>query len=475
MKKFKLFLLFIFIALIASSQTLIATSYSEYATINHNQRKIVRDTTGNIFVVFSDYSHPSYIIKGVKFEAQTGLWGEAFTISEGFNPSIAISDGPDYDFHLVYNTLDSIRHIEYRYSNDFQNWEQEVMLSDENQYSERPIADIDSIGMLNIFWRQFNPDTTYSLIYAKVSDGTLVDRKWICTKDVIYDYAIANHLQYVTNDLVFGIEYSPDSVAFFHSNDGMITYDTLYSTIGSQPGITCNTNHIYEEGCSVRLLYVDIDSYLMEVEFNLADKFTPKAGQLPVGQVDYYCVDDLAPPIGYSFLFMQYGMLYHAFSYGPVMNWCSIMETVSGEDYIQFPSIAYKHFSFEYVDFIWMEGYAQEREIYYMRDEKHIWTGLDEDTEVGKGFSITAGPNPFSDHIDINIITDNENETPLIQIYNTSSILVRQFSFNAVNPDGYSLNWDGKSETGEKLTAGVYIIVCSVGNKRTARKIVFQP
>lgn len=473
MKKVKLLLLLSFIALSVPAQTIIATSNAEYATYNHNQRKIVRDMLDNVYVVFSDWVPPAYVIKGVKFDAQTGVWSDPFLITEGYSPTLAISDVYTWDFYLVYQSLDSISTIKYLHSSDFNNWGEAVILNEENQISDSPVADVDSLGALNVFWRQANPDTSESLIYAKVLDGALVERKEVCTKNEISDYAIANHLQYATNDLFFGIEFNEDSVEFFHSADGMQTIQSVYSALGSKPGITCNSESLYHDDCIARFLYKDPESYLMEVEYYLIWN-TIETDQIPVGKVDYYCVDDIAPPIGFSFIFTQENVLYHAFSYGVLWNWSSIMETVYGVN-ISFPSVAYKHFNFSYVDYIWMEGWETERDIFYMRDEKHIWTSIDEDSEKGKGFSITAGPNPFSDQISINVIVENKNEIPSIEIYNASSILIKEFKFQGVNPDGYTITWNGISETGENIKAGLYVIICSVGNKRTARKIIFQP
>jgi hypothetical protein len=39
----------------------------------------------------------------------------------------------------------------------------------------------------------------------------------------------------------------------------------------------------------------------------------------------------------------------------------------------------------------------------------------------------------------------------------------------------YSAQWLGLDENGTVVPTGVYVIMCSVGDKRTARKIVFTP
>jgi len=473
MKSFKLLIIIVCFSYYASAQTIVATTKDPYSTFNHNQRKVVRDMIDNVYVVYTDWVPPVYVIKGIKLDGQTGAWSDPFFITEGYNPTLAISDVFTWDFHLVYQTLDSINMIMYRQSTDFLNWGEEIQLSDSGEISKSPIADIDSLGALNIFWQQENMNITSSLIYTKLLDGIQLERTMICTKNEINDYAIANNLQYMTNDLFFGVEFNQDSVAFFRSTDGMISYDTVYVAAGTQPGITCNSSYEYEEDSRVRFLYLNPSSYLIEVEVDYYWNVT-EIGEIPVGLVDYYCVDDIAPPIGYSFLFMQSGILHHAFSYGVWWNWSSIMETIYGSD-IAFPSIAYKHFSFDIVDFIWMEGYSAEKSIHYMRDEKHIWNDIDEDSELGKGFSITGFPNPFSDQHKLNIKTDIFDASPCIEIYNSGSELIIRPLVKKISEDEYTACWDGRNQSGHRVDPGLYIVLCSVGDKRTARKIILEP
>ena len=62
----KYFLLSIITLLSAdiTAQTIIATSNHPGATSNHNQRKIVRDSVDNIYVVFMDFYNQESKIKG---------------------------------------------------------------------------------------------------------------------------------------------------------------------------------------------------------------------------------------------------------------------------------------------------------------------------------------------------------------------------------------------------------------------------
>ena len=457
----------------SNAQSLIASSKHAGATLNHNQRKIVRFPTDDIFVVFVDWVDGENVIKGVMHDGSTGQWNEAFIITVGYNPSLAIADVFSWEIHLLYETNDTIKKIKHMHSPDFINWSQSHVISDPSFSATMPVADIDKSGNLNIFWIEPNGYLSESLVYARIFEDSLVDRKIITTKVNIDDIAIANHLQYESDDLFFAIQHTQDSLVFLRSTDEMASFDTLYTATGRQPCITFNSSWESWPESRVRLIYIDPDSYLNEVEIDF-DWNQTYISQIPVGQVEYVCVDNLAPPIGYSFIFMQDGYLFHGFSYGSFWNWCSIMESIYGSN-ISLPSVAYKHFSFDYVDFIWLQDAGASWEIYHMRDDKHIWTDIDEDKEVGKGFSITGFPNPFSEIFTINVDVDMENVIPAIEIYDSRSTLIKRPQLKKVNAFEYTANWDGTNEAGSSVEGGLYIILCSVGDKRTARKVVYKP
>ncbi len=471
MIKYLIYAVIFLTAININAQTLIATSNHPEATANHNQRKIVRDSSDNIYIVFVDTSNQENIIKGVMYDSITGQWNNASYIIDGNNPTLSI--GENDQIHLVFESNDSITKIRHISSFDFSNWTSGIVISDTTIKSEHPVADIDSSGNLNVFWVQNNDSLNESLIYAYINGDTLVDIKQITTKDEINDIAIANHLQYVKNDLFFAIQFEQDSLQFFISTDNMNTYDTIYSIIGSQPCITFNSPwENYPNDNLFRFLYIDQNSQLIEVGADPNDYSIIYQNQISTGLIDYVCIDDVVPPIGYSYLFMQNGNLYHGFSYDcvPPVNWNTILDTISGN--IIHPSIAYKHFNFEYVDFIWMENNGNGYNIYYKRDEKHIWVSVI-DNEQGKGFSIVGYPNPFTEQLSINVSVENKKVLPIIQIYNSNSQLVKILHAEHSSANEFSYKWYGTNQNGEKVNSGIYIIMCSVGNTKTARKVVY--
>ncbi len=451
-----------------NAQTLIASSNHSEATANHNQRKIVRDSSDNVYIVFVDTLNQENIIKGVMYDNIGGQWNDPAFIINGNNPTLSICKNSR--IHLIFESNDSITEIRHISSLNFFNWTSEIVISDTANSSKCPVADIDSLGNLNVFWVQINDRLNESLIYACINEDTLIERKCITTKSEVKDIAVANHLQYVRNDLFFAVQFDQDSLQFFRSTDNTETYDTIYTTFGSQPCITYNTAwDITPDDNILRLLYIDSTSQLIELESSMPDFNSINQGYLVPGQTDYVCVDNLIPAMGYSYLFMQNGNLYHGFSYGIGSNY--IMDSVLNN--VIHPSIAYKHFNFEFVDFIWMENNGSGYDIYHKRDEKHIWVSI-EDYEKGKGFSIVGYPNPFTEHLSINVSVNDQKAIPIIQIYNSNSQLVKILEPEKESDNEFSYKWFGTDQNSNKVNSGLYVIMCSVGDTRTARKVVYM-
>ncbi len=110
-----------------------------------------------------------------------------------------------------------------------------------------------------------------------------------------------------------------------------------------------------------------------------------------------------------------------------------------------------------------------------MRDDKYDYPYGNNDKVDGKWFQIKAIPNPFSESITFNISVEDASLVPEILIYDTKMVLIKTFDFKKAANAEYEFNWDGISSSGTKVPAGAYIIVCSVGDKRTAKKVIYQP
>jgi hypothetical protein len=452
------------------SQTLIATSNSSEATANHNQRKIVRDSLENVYVVFVDSTDQGNLIKGLWMNNQTDIWSSVSEITKGTNPSISIDKFGK--FNLVYESNDSNKIIMYLSSMDFTNWTEDQQLSDPSFNCQLPICESDSDAKLSVFWIKNLNNSKQTLIYANILDNIINLKKSIITKSTIKDIAIASHLQNFNNEIIFSLQFDDDSLQFLKF-DNELKIDTLLETKGKQPCISYNSTSPYYDPIfndnPIRLLFIDNQHQLIETECGL-DHFSND--NLPTkimdsNKVDYVCIDDVIPPFGYSFLFMKNENLYHGFSYGAELKWKTILDTISTK--VINPSIAYKNFNSLFIDYIWMEKSNYTFNIFYKRDSKY--NNLDvQDNEIGKEFKITGYPNPFNNHLKIEIELNNLYNLPILEIYDLNARKIKTLLPSNQFDNKFTYNWD----TINSMRSGLYFIKCSVGDKSVLRKVIKQ-
>jgi hypothetical protein len=470
MKRTIVYLLLLLAAFEAQAQTLIATSHLQGATANHNQRKIVRDTSDNAYVVFADSTEQGKIIKGLWLNRKTGQWSEPATIMPGTNPSLAIDK--NNKFSLVFESDDSLKGIYYTSSTDFSTWVLARKLSEEGCNNQLPVCDSDSSGRINVLWKKDLGDSGQSLQYACVVKNTLTTRKTVMTKPVINDVAIAGHLQNLGDDFVFSLQFATDSILFFRTADNMESFDTLYKAKGSQPCATFNSHYPVAnlDENATRLLYTDENKKLIEFEYDIYDLIVETGSKTASSKTtDYVCIDDLVSPLGYSFLFMQNDTLYHGFSYA-TWSKISILDTITGSPIN--PAIAYKTFSSGYIDFVWMQKNGDAFDIYYKRDEKINSLHGGSSHDISEGLSVTGYPNPFTTQLTINVDVKNSTSEPVVEIFNSNFVLVAVLGYSSKQSKRYTYMWDAQSLNSASRTAGLYFIRCTVGKERIAKKVV---
>lgn len=475
-------ILFIIVAILISTnnyaQTLIATSKDPNATANHTQRKIIKDSNGNIFVVYTDSLNEKSVIKSVKYDVSTQQWGSPIPIAYGKNPTITISES-NY-ITLIYESLDTLTRIRYMATHDFYNWSSMVTISDTTKKCYLPVADAKKVDDNNVFWVQEADSQNVDLIYFKVPiemiygggipsySSILLQNKKITTKHEINDISVAKALIYDNDlyDLFLGIQYNQDSLIFLRLYDYNII-DTVYSAIGSQPNITFNArSDSYSASGVARFLFLNLNSNIIEISVDGISIICNTKDN----KADYICIDDIIPPIGYSYLFMKNDSLFHAFSFGYDPYNQILLDTISTNPIN--PSIKYKVFDSEKIDYIWMEDNGNGYNIFYKQDDKYVWVGV-EDYEKGKGFSITGFPNPFTETFTINITTENKTNIPEIKIYSSSSQLIKILKPESISGNKYVYRWNGKNIENSSVADGIYIIMAKVGNRNTARKVMF--
>lgn len=471
MKKPIIYLLFLFVAVNLDAQTLIATSNSIEATANHNQRKIVRDSLDNVYVVFVDSTEQGKIIKGLWLNRQSNQWSPAVEIVEGTNPSLSINKYGK--FSLVFESNDSIKSICYSSSMDFFDWLPKKQISDSGYFCHLPICDSDSKGKFNVLWIKSQASTQQSLVFASIADDTICSKQIISTKNIINDIAIANHLRNLNDNIIFSLQFSNDTLQFLQLHEDSEKIDTLYETMGSQPCVSYNdlvseNDRYYNQDLnSARIMYLDSFKQLVEAQNQGYESDDNVYSRIVESQeTDFVCIDDVIVPLGYGYIFMQNGNLYSGFSYGALGGWSTILDTISSNPIN--PSLAYKNFSALYIDYIWMQRNNNSFDIYYKRNEKQKNVGTN-DYETGKGFNITGYPNPFNDALNIEIELTKESNQPILEIYdiNAKKIKILQPS-NQINRK-YYYRWDSDNT----LSSGVFFIKCTVGQKTIVRKVFY--
>ncbi len=443
--RIKLLLPALFFACSLNAQTMIATTRNPNALDNPNQRKIVRNFGSEKYVVYSDSSENGLVIKGVRYN---GTWSEPVTITEGKNPFLLPG------FYLVYESCDSVSAIYGRKTDPQRNWGEAHLLSDTTYNCRRPI-----LSHLNIlFYIRENHDLTDSLIQVEFdNDFSLSESVGLFSNDTIMDIGVADDLSYYTSPFpddryYYMVNHSLDSISIY-SKDYSAPQVLVGSTKGRKPTITYNSYGDFF------LLYLNDDD---QIVIGAQEVFT---SEYPV---DIICVDDLLPPIGFSFLFKRRDTLFHAFY--DFFN-LEIRDTIPGNPLN--PSIAYLTFSEDYVDYIWMEDKDTIYEIYYKRDAKHAdLSGIDPDPK--DGISMTGYPNPFKNHITIQIKSSNWNGEPDVSIYNIKSQKVKTLAPNAIGDGTFTYQWNGRSDAGVKLDPGIYFLVCTDGKQKDTRRLILS-
>ncbi len=85
-----------------------------------------------------------------------------------------------------------------------------------------------------------------------------------------------------------------------------------------------------------------------------------------------------------------------------------------------------------------------------------------------------AYPNPFNDHVKIGYELTGPAETA-VSVYNIYGSEVKNLAYQYNSAGTYSVNWDGRNESGTKVPAGIYFYTIKTGNSMTSGKIVLMP
>ncbi|MCX6256546.1 MAG: T9SS type A sorting domain-containing protein [Bacteroidia bacterium] len=459
----------------ASGQTLVGKSFSKYATANHNQRKIVRVSTGDIYLTYQDSSEMGYFIRMAKYDSIAGTWSQADSLFPGSCPTMAVS--ADDNLFIAYLKADSTICFVQKTTGG---WTSPVTVSQPNTTNRLPVADVSQNGLLHIIWIETGSTGLESVVYSNSTLAGNVKTIFSDTAHVgINDVAIANSLLY-TDDCIYFV-YSLDNgyiSGFMETcNNGDSITNVFYpytgdTVVGSFPCLTAT----FGLGHDVTETYywIDYGNYsLVRAYLNSTKHYisNPAGGGSEIdtsfcGQIDYLCIDDLASFLGYSFLYVHNSKLYQAFSY--VLYYAEVQDTLSY--HALFPTIAYKHFNILNTDVAWMEFNGVNYNIFYKRlDKIQQVTSV---PDLSENISITAFPNPAKDFVLFNADLKEASECNII-IYNLKGSIIKEFNDQS-SGNHHSFSWDLKNISGTRIAAGTYLVKVSCGNKRAARKIVIN-
>ena len=102
--------------------------------------------------------------------------------------------------------------------------------------------------------------------------------------------------------------------------------------------------------------------------------------------------------------------------------------------------------------------------------------GVTEDEEIPTQFSLEAYPNPFNSQVSITVkLPQNIKAQDLsFKIYNILGQVVKTFKAEELqNSNIIKLRWDGKNDSGETVTSGVYVVVVSGIEFNHSLKLMF--
>jgi YVTN family beta-propeller protein len=101
--------------------------------------------------------------------------------------------------------------------------------------------------------------------------------------------------------------------------------------------------------------------------------------------------------------------------------------------------------------------------------------GVEDSSHNSRVLSFTVYPNPFSNRIEFNfyLVDGNRKGDVNFSIYNVGGRLVKSFSLGSKHSSTITISWDGRDNSGKKLSSGVYFGVLKAGdNKFSKRKMI---
>ena len=97
-----------------------------------------------------------------------------------------------------------------------------------------------------------------------------------------------------------------------------------------------------------------------------------------------------------------------------------------------------------------------------------------EDSETGAAFAnVSASPNPFTSNVNISIELAEAFKNSDIEVYITDlqGNKLKSFALGQAS-ETLNINWDGRTDFGKEMAAGVYLVVIKSGDKQVSFKLI---
>lgn len=94
-----------------------------------------------------------------------------------------------------------------------------------------------------------------------------------------------------------------------------------------------------------------------------------------------------------------------------------------------------------------------------------------EDTYEEKSFSLSTYPNPFNPDVSIKLYIPEKTQLE-INIYNIRGQLVKTIFSDEIEEGHHEFLWNGKTNTGNMVSTGIYLLKCVSGNEQYYKKML---
>ncbi len=99
-------------------------------------------------------------------------------------------------------------------------------------------------------------------------------------------------------------------------------------------------------------------------------------------------------------------------------------------------------------------------------------SGIEEKINTGLFSLSPANPNPFTSKTTVQYELEKAVNVD-ISVYNMLGQKVRDLFSGKQSAGTHSVSWDGREDSGEKLSSGVYFFRVEVGDEKASRKVMF--